>query len=92
MEPFIYHAQYRVIICPLCQYAVIPSEIDAHLANTKHRTPRTKRRVIQADIVARSNMIQTREQLQDELINSPARSSPHSRFTHKSRRSRMHIP
>jgi hypothetical protein len=67
IEPFILCPPYRVIICQVCRYAVLPVQIHPHLASTKHRISIYKRRRIAAQIMKTPNLIQDREQLQREF-------------------------
>lgn len=40
MNPFHYYAEYRVLVCKSCQYAVQPGYIAAHLRGDQHRLTR----------------------------------------------------
>ena len=67
MEPFVLCPPYRVIICRICRYAVLPDQIHPHLASTKHRISMSKRQMIAAHVMETPNLIQNREQLQREF-------------------------
>ena len=68
MEPFIHNPHYRIIICQQCRFAVIPNQVESHLASIKHRVSPAKRRLIRDHIMAIPDLILTRAQLADELI------------------------
>lgn len=47
MDQFIHLSEFRVIICKKCQYAILPSEIDAHFAREPvHGLSKESRRLI----------------------------------------------
>ena len=71
IELFVYHPQNRIFIYQIYLYAVLPDKVDAHLRSTKYRTRPSKRREIQAQMIAIAEAIQTRLQLRDELIIPP---------------------
>jgi Orsellinic acid/F9775 biosynthesis cluster protein D len=37
MDPFHYYAEYRVLVCKSCQYAVQPSRLITHLRSHQHK-------------------------------------------------------
>lgn len=40
MDPFHYYAEYRVLVCKSCQYAIQPAYITAHLRSDQHKLTR----------------------------------------------------
>ncbi|KAH0553469.1 hypothetical protein GP486_006461 [Trichoglossum hirsutum] len=46
MDPFYYYAQYRVLICKSCQYAIQPNHIAAHLQSEQHKVSRQQSKEI----------------------------------------------
>jgi hypothetical protein len=65
MNPFIHLPQYSVIVCRKCKYAVLPSQIDAHLKNKKkHRYNKEERQTIIQEIAKLPGLIQSEAQLE----------------------------
>ncbi|KAF6781767.1 hypothetical protein CSOJ01_16052, partial [Colletotrichum sojae] len=64
MEPFVHDAQYSIIICTSCKYAVVANEAAAHLRN-HHGSISTKDRVKVAKVVGNiPDIIQSQDELQ----------------------------
>jgi hypothetical protein len=63
MEHFTHLTQYQIIICKDCKYAVLPSQIDSHLASAKHRIPVRRRRAIQEKIQTWPELLQNEADL-----------------------------
>jgi hypothetical protein len=76
MNPFIHLSQYSVIVCKKCKYAILPSQIDAHLSNKKkHRYSKEERQSIIQEVAKLPGLIQSEAQLEAFVFpqpNSPA--------------------
>ena len=48
MEPFIYNQDFQVVVCPPCQTAVFPCEVERHLTDHHQMPPARRRQVRQA--------------------------------------------
>src|SRR5256885_308184 len=75
MEYFMHLPQYRMMACKECRYAVLPSQVDRHLASAKHRIPAAHRRAIHDEIQAWPRLFQTEADL--EQFHVPASVRPH---------------
>ena len=64
MEPFIHLPQYRVIVCRQCKYAVLPSQIDAHLSSKKHGLGKDQRQRIVREVGKVLGLIWNERQLE----------------------------
>ena len=57
--------QYSVIICRKCKYAILPSQIDAHLSNkTKYGYSKEERQAIIQEVAKLPGLIQSEAQLE----------------------------
>ena len=63
MDEFVYLPDFQVIICKKCQYAVLPSEIEAHFIGKKHRFPKNARNRIIQEVAKVGGLIQNEEEL-----------------------------
>jgi hypothetical protein len=63
MEYFTHLPQYQIMVCNECHYAVLPSQMDRHLASAKHRIPAPRRRIIHDEIQAWPRLFQTEADL-----------------------------
>src|SRR5438876_10815914 len=63
MEYFTHLAQYQVIVCNKCQYAVLPSRLDSHLASAKHRVKPVERKQIKQEIATWAGLLQNEADL-----------------------------
>lgn len=67
--------QYQIMVCNDCRYAVLPSQMDRHLASAKHRIPATRRRAIHDAIRAWPRLLQTEADLVQ--LQAPTDMPPH---------------
>src|SRR5271155_3016024 len=65
MNPFIHLPQYSVIVCRKCKYAILPSQIDAHLRNKKkHGYSKEERQTVIQEVAKIPGLIQSEVQLE----------------------------
>jgi Orsellinic acid/F9775 biosynthesis cluster protein D len=65
MNPSIHLPQYSVIVCKKCKYAVLPSQIDAHLSNrAKHGYDKEQRQTVIQEVAKIPGLIQSEVQLE----------------------------
>jgi superfamily II DNA helicase RecQ len=77
MDQFTHLPEYRVIICKKCQYAVLPSEIDAHFQKMPtHGLSKKSRRRIQEQVAKIHGLIQSQHELQRDGFTFPPPRSP----------------
>jgi hypothetical protein len=77
MDQFTHLPEFRVIICKKCQYAVLPSEINAHFQKTPvHSLDHPSRQRIIQKVAFIHGLIQDETQLQQEGFSFPPSTSP----------------
>ena len=61
IEPFIYNKDFQVVICPLCQIALFPYEVERHLKD-HHQTPPARRRQVRQAVQSIPQIIRDPQQ------------------------------
>jgi Orsellinic acid/F9775 biosynthesis cluster protein D len=64
MDPFHYYAEYRVLVCKSCQYAVQPAYIATHLRSKQHKLPRSQGE----EIVGKYKNVQLADPRREQVI------------------------
>lgn len=76
MEYFIHLPEFQVIICKECQYAVLPSHIEAHfIAKPQHGLGKRERQTIADEVAKIDGLIGNEETLQHSMFPFPPRTS-----------------
>jgi hypothetical protein len=77
MDQFIHLPKFRIIVCKECQYAVLPSQIDAHFATKPHKLSKKEQQEIEEEVGKINGLVGDEETLrQSEFIFPPATSQP----------------
>ena len=76
MDQFIHLPEFRIIVCKKCQYAVLPSHIDAHFAAKPHKLDKDERQRIIEEVAEINELIGNEETLRSEFVFPPPTSTP----------------
>jgi len=75
MDHFIHLPEFRIIVCKKCQYAILPSHIDAHFAAKPHKLGPKERQNIAVEVAEINELIGDEETLRRSEITFPLATS-----------------
>src|SRR4051812_4465535 len=61
MDRFVHLSEYQLVVCQdeTCRYAVLPSQLDTHLASARHRLPPAERLAVQREMASWKDLFQS---------------------------------
>ncbi|KFA78363.1 hypothetical protein S40288_09973, partial [Stachybotrys chartarum IBT 40288] len=71
MEPFVYNARYRVVICKTCGFACVSNEVPTHLRNRHRQLPSAQRKDIAETIANLPDIRRNQNDLLDFQLPPP---------------------